>query len=234
MIRIRLMFELASGHRTAQPLMKQQKQNRGALPFLSQPIAILPAVPFQEAVPPKLPEIITQTVEDVLFSSEAKTIQHRPVDLRTAPAADRGPGVQQHFQQTPHALILDSDTWNPSRPLLHRQRDPSQEGKFFVHIQVLGLLAGEAVQDRVKLLLRLQQISQAFLELEILQIIRGDFIAQEGLAFFVLLHPGMFPIRPENMPPLLHLFHHRLQLAPDAITVSAPKEAPDSLAADAP
>ena len=137
--------------------------------------------------------------------------------------------MQQNFQQAPHPRVFDPNPGRARCAIPHRQRNTPQKRELLMHIQILRLMRGKTVEDCQKLRTRLAQVSQPFLQFEILQIVRRDLVAQISRAFLILFHPRVFPVSPKHMPAMLHLFHDRLQLALDPVPVSLPEESPDAL-----
>src|SRR5208283_588149 len=103
-----------------------------------------------------------------------------------------------------------------------------------MHVQVLGLVGGEAVQHFPQACAHLSQVGQALVQFEVAQVVGGDLVAQEGGVLFVLLDPGAFPVGAEDVLAVLDGFHDGLQLAVDAVAMAAPESAPDALAGHAP
>jgi hypothetical protein len=52
---------------------------------------------------------------------------------------------------------------------------------------------------------------ESFLQAEVAQVVGTEFVAQETGELLILLEEGMFPVRPENVMPVLDLIDHRGQ-----------------------
>ena len=98
-----------------------------------------------------------------------------------------------------------------------------------MHVQVFRLVRRKVVQHLKEPGAHLSQMGHSLGELEIPQIIGGDFVAQKGRVLLVLLDPGVFPIGPEHVLAVLDGFHDGLQFAIDPIAMSTAECSPDAL-----
>jgi len=103
---------------------------------------------------------------------------------------------------------VDFDAGVADRPYSNGQGDPLQERKVHRDIEALRLEGGEAVRDGLKALADGVQMVESFLQAEVAQVVGTEFVAQEARKLLVLLEERMFPVRPENVMPVLDLIDH--------------------------
>jgi len=79
-------------------------------------------------------------------------------------------------------------------------------------VQRLCLEAGEAIGDDVEPFAHGVEMIKPFLQAEVVQIVGTEFVAQIAGELFVLLEKCAFPVRPEDVMPVLDLIDHRGKL----------------------
>ena len=85
------------------------------------------------------------------------------MNLLGGPAADIAAAVQENFQQADDPRLVDFDAGIADRADGDGQGDSLQQRKVHVDVEPLGLEAGEAVRDGLKLLAHGIQMVQALL-----------------------------------------------------------------------
>ena len=94
------------------------------------------------------------------------------VDLPGGGAADGVAAVQENFHQADDPRVMDLDAGIADCAYGNGQGETLQQREVDVHIQRLGLKAGKAVGDDLKLLAHLVEVIQSLPEAEIIQIVR--------------------------------------------------------------
>jgi hypothetical protein len=94
------------------------------------------------------------------------------VDLLGGPAAHGGAPVQENLQQADDTDILDADAGVADCAPGDGEGESLQKWEVHVHIQRLGLKAGKATSDDLKLLAHIVKVIQPFPQSEVPQIIR--------------------------------------------------------------
>jgi len=130
------------------------------------------------------------------------------VNLFGRPAADSTAVMQKNLQKPDDPGIMDFDAGITSGTNVDGQRDPLQQGKVHMYIQALRLEAGEAVRDGLEPGADGIEMVESFLQAEVAQVVGTEFVAQEARKLLVLLEERMFPVRPENVMPVLDLIDH--------------------------
>src|ERR1700740_259045 len=82
-----------------------------------------------------------------------------------------------------------------------------------MRVQASGLEGGEAPGDAEELLAHLAQMVEPLPQAEVRQIIRADFVTQEGGEFLVLFDKGVLPVGTKDVMAMLDLFKRRVQVA---------------------
>jgi len=82
-----------------------------------------------------------------------------------------------------------------------------------VNVEALGLKTREPVGYLEELFAYRIQMAEAFLEAEVRQVVRADFITQERGELLVLLDECVLPVRPENVMAVLNLLQRSVELA---------------------
>jgi hypothetical protein len=70
-------------------------------------------------------------------------------------------------------------------------------------VEALRLETGEAVRDGLESFPHGVELIEPFFQAEVAQIVGTELVAQEAGELLVLLEERMFPVRPENVMPVL-------------------------------
>src|SRR5450759_37549 len=205
-------MEAAVGERSAETLVEEQEQKRDINAFGRQAVSVAAAIAFQQAVPFELAQIVAELVEAVGFRRKLERGDDYLVNLFGRPAAEGTAVMQEHLQKADDAGIVDFDAGVTDGADGDGQSDALQQRKVHMHVEALSLEAGEAVRDHLEPFADGIQMIESFLHAEVAQVIGTEFIAQETGELLVLLEERMFPIRPENVMPVLDLIDHRRKL----------------------
>jgi hypothetical protein len=94
-------------------------------------------------------------------------------------------------------------------------------------IEALRLEFGEAVRDDLELFANGIEVIESFLQAEIAQVVGAKFVAQKTGELFILLEEGVFPVRPENVMPVLDLIDHRREFSAQPLIQPDPEDLAD-------
>src|SRR5208337_902825 len=87
-----------------------------------------------------------------------------------------------------------------------------------MNVEALGLEAGEAISDDVEPFADGVEVIESFLQSEVVQVVGAELVAEETREFLILLQECVFPVRSENVMPVLDL----IDLG-DAVSGQAPQ-----------
>ena len=121
------------------------------------------------------------------------------MDLCGVPATDLGAAVEEDFQETDDARVMDLDARITDRADGNRQGEALQQREVDVHVEPLRLETSEAVDDGLEPLADRVEVVQSFPELKIRKIMGGYLVAQEDGEFFVLLENRVLEVGAEDM-----------------------------------
>ena len=209
--RVGFVMEAAVGERTTEALVEEQEQEGNIDAFTGEPVGVATAIALQQSMPFQLAQIVAELVEPVGFRGELERGDDCVVKLVRGPASDGAAVMQENLQQPDDPGVMDFDAGITNRAGGNGQSDLLQQGKVHMHIQALRLEAGETIRDGLKLLADGVEMIEPFLQAEVAQVVGAEFIAQETGELLVLLEERMFPVRPENVMPVLDLIDHRSQ-----------------------
>ena len=125
------------------------------------------------------------------------------VDLFGGPSADVSATVQEDFEETDDARIVDLDAGVANRADGDWDGEALQEREVDVDIEPLRLEAGEAAGDGLEPLADGIEMIQSLPELEISEIVGDQLVAQQGGELFVLFEEGVFEVGAEDMVTVL-------------------------------
>src|SRR5438094_8776341 len=96
---IRFVVEAAVGERSAEALVKEEKQEGDVNAFGGKPIGVTAAIALKQSVSFEFAQIIAELVESVLFRGELEGGENRLVNLFCGPAADGTAVMQEDFEK---------------------------------------------------------------------------------------------------------------------------------------
>src|SRR3954451_15416727 len=207
------MVEAAICKGPTQALVKEEKQKGHVNALGGEPIGVTTAIALNESVSFKFAQIVAELVESVLFRGELEGGENRLVNLLCSPAADGTAVMQEDLEKPDDPRVVDFDAGITDGGDIDGQSDPLQERKVHVDIEALRLEFREAVRDGLELFANGIEVIESFLQAEVAQVVGAEFVAQETGELFVLLEEGVFPVRPENMMPVLNLIDHRREFS---------------------
>ena len=137
------------------------------------------------------------------------------MDLLSRPAADVRAAVQEDVHEADDARLMDLDAGIAHRAFGDRQRDALQQWKVDVNVKPLGLVRGETAGDGLELLPDRLEITQAFLETKVPEVVGAELIAQEGCELLILLQERVLEVGAIDMVAVLDLLDDGGELAGD-------------------
>ena len=135
------------------------------------------------------------------------------MDLFGGPAAEGRTGMQENFQQTDDAGVVDLDSGIADRADGEGQGQALQQWKVNVHIEGLGLEGGKAVGNDLESGGHGVEMIEAFLETKVRQMVGTKFIAQVAGKLFVLFEKSVLPVGAEDVMAMFDLIENGGQLS---------------------
>ena len=103
-----------------------------------------------------------------------------------------------------------------------------------MNVEALGLEAGEAISDDLEPFADGVEMIESFLQSEVVQVVGAELIAQEARELLILLQECVFPVRSENVMPLLDLIDHCGQLSLQSLVQPDAEDLADAVGGQAP
>src|SRR5208337_1813292 len=141
------MMEAAVGERSAQPFMEEQEEQRDLDALCGEAVGVARAVALDQSVAPELAQVVAQLVQAIGALGEMEGCERSLVDLLGRPAADVSTAMQEDFEQTDDAHVVDFDAGIAHGADGDRQGDALQQREVGVNVEPLRLEAGEAAGD---------------------------------------------------------------------------------------
>lgn len=135
------------------------------------------------------------------------------MDVGGPPSVQLCAAVEQYLHQSHHPGIVDLDAGDFGFAGHRRQSHPLQQGKVDVHVEGLGLEAGESVRNGDELLAQALQVLQPFVEAEVFPPVDTDLNPQEGAELFIPATHRILAIDAQHVMAMVELFEHAVQLA---------------------
>ena len=165
------MMEAAVGERSAQPFMEEQEEQRDVDAFCGEAVGVARAVALDQSVAPELAQVVAQLVQAIGALGEMEGCEGSLVDLLGRPAADVSTAMQEDFEQTDGAHVVDLDAGIAHGDDGDRQGDALQQREVGVNVEPLRLEAGEAAGDGLEGVANRFETVQAFLETEVGEVV---------------------------------------------------------------
>ena len=137
-------MEAAVGERAAEPFMEEEEEQGDLHTFRGEAVGVSGSIPLQQAVAFEFAQVVAQLVETVAFVREVEGGEDGVVDLFGGPSAEASATVQEDFEETDDARIVDLDAGVADRADGDWQGEALQEREVDVDIEPLRLKAGEA------------------------------------------------------------------------------------------
>src|SRR6516165_5033248 len=99
-------------------------------------------------MPFELAQVVAQLVEAVGLLGEIEGSEEGVVDLAGGPAADLRTAMQEDLEQADDARLVDLEAGIAHRADRDRIGEALQQREIDMHVEPLGLEAGEAIGDR--------------------------------------------------------------------------------------
>src|SRR6516162_2966677 len=161
----------------------------------------------------ELAQVVAQLVETVGVVREVEGGEDGMVDVLGGPAAEVGAAMQEDFEETDEAGIVDFDAGITHGTDGDRPGEALEQRKVDVDVEPLGLETGKPGGDGLEALADGVEMIQSFLEMEIGEVVGDQLVAQEGGELFVLLEEGVFEVGAEDVMAVLDAIDHGGELA---------------------
>src|SRR5437764_7487317 len=125
------------------------------------------------------------------------------MDLLGGRAADMSAAMQEDFEQTDNAGVVDLDAGIAHRADGDRQGEALQKRKVDMDIEPLRLEAGKAIGDGLEALADGIEVVQSLFEAEVGEVVGDQLVAQEGRELFVLFEEGVLEVGAEDVMAVL-------------------------------
>ena len=135
----------------------------------------------------ELAQVVAELVEAVGTLGQLEAGKNGRVDLLCRPAAEMSAAMQEDFEQTDDAGLVDLDAGITNRPNGDWQGQALEQGEVDMDIKPLRLEAGKAGGDGLEALAHHLEMLQPLLEAEIGEVVGDQLVAQKGGELFVLL-----------------------------------------------
>src|SRR5208337_2000191 len=103
-----------------------------------------------------------------------------------------------------------------------------------MNVEALGLEAGEAISDDVEPFADGVEVIESFLQSEVVQVVGAELVAEETREFLILLQECVFPVRSENVMPVLDLIDHGGKLSLQSLVQPDAEDLADAVSGQAP
>src|SRR6516165_10043874 len=161
----------------------------------------------------ELAQVVAQLVETVGVVGEVEGGEDGMVDLLGGPAAEVSAAMQEDFEEADEAGIVDFDAGVAHGADGDRQGEALEQRKVDVDVEPLRLEIGKTRGEGLEALADGVEMIQSLLEMEIGEVVRDEFVAQEGGEFFVLLEERVFEVGAEDVVAVLDAIDDGRQLA---------------------
>src|SRR5215469_9200903 len=121
------MMEEAVGQGTAEPFVKQDKEEGHAGAFVGQAIGIAMTITFDQTMALHLAQVVAELVEAVVMVGEMEAGQNSLMNLDGRPPGDLCSAVKENFHQANHARVVNFDTRKMSGADLPRKRQALEQ-----------------------------------------------------------------------------------------------------------
>ena len=156
------------------------------------------------------------------------------MDLPGRPAADLRTAMQEDLEQADDARLVDLEAGITHRADSDRLGEALQQREIDMHVEPLGLAAGEAIRDRLEGGPHGIEMVEPFPQAEVGEIVGDQFVAQKGQELLILFEEAALEVGAENMMAVLDLVDDRGQLAMHPATDPLAEDRGDFVSAEPP
>ena len=137
-------------------------------------------VALDETVAFELAQVVAQLAEAVGLLGEIEGSKDGVMDVAGGPAADLRTAVEEDLEQADDARLVDLEAGITHRADRDRAREALQQREIDMHVEPLGLEAGEAVGDRLEGGAHgVEMIIEPLPQTEVSEVVRDQFVAQK-------------------------------------------------------
>lgn len=221
--------EQSAGERTGDAFVEQDEQRADFASAFGEVVAIGAPLALDQAVGFEFAHVVAQLGRAVCLRGQVVAVEDEAEQIARGETAGLDAGVQQRFHEPAHARIVDFDAGHGGSALLDGLGQFGEQVVIDVDIERGGLGVGEAVQHAAESLADGAELDERLFQGEVLEVVRTDFLAQEGSQFLVLLDEGVFEVGAQHGEAMLQVFQARLQFAPVAARQARPEDARDDI-----
>src|SRR5208337_727237 len=178
-----------------------------------EPVGVARAVALDQAMSLELAQVVAQLVETIGLLREVEGVEDGLMHLPGRPAADLRTAMQEDLEQADDARLVDLEAGITHRADRDRMGEALQQREIDMHVEPLGLQAGEAIGDRLEGGPHGIEMVEPLAQAEVGEIVGDQLVAQEGREFLVLLQEGALEVGAEDMMAVLDLVDDGGQLA---------------------
>src|SRR5208337_201627 len=212
-LRVRPVMEAAVGEGAAQALVEEEEE-QGDLDALGrEPVGVARAVALDQAVSLELAQVVAELVQTVGLLREVEGVEDGLMDLPGRPAADLRTAMQEDLEQADDARLVDLEAGITHRADRDRMGEALQQREIDMHVEPLGLEAGEAIRDRLEGGPHGIEMVEPLAQAEVGEIVGDQFVAQKGQELLILFEEAALEVGAEDMMAVLDLVDDRGQLA---------------------
>src|SRR5271166_892815 len=182
----------------------------------------------------ELAQVVAQLVETIGLLREVEGVEDGLMHLPGRPAADLRTAMQEDFEQADDPRLVDLEAGITHRADRDRMGEALQQREIDMHVEPLGLEAGEAIGDRLEGGPHGVEMVEPLKQAEVGEIVGDQLVAQEGREFLVLLQEGALEVGAEDMMAVLDLVDDRGQFAAHAAIEPRAEDRSDLIGAEPP
>ena len=142
----------------------------------------------------ELAQVVAQLVEAVGLLGEIEGSEEGVVDLLGRPAADLRTAMQEDLEQADDARLVDLEAGLTHRADRDRMGEALQQREIDMHVEPLGLEAGEAVGDRLEGGAHGVEMVEPLKQAEVGEIVGDQFVAQKGQELLILFEEAALEV----------------------------------------
>src|SRR6516162_1354422 len=147
----------------------------------------------------ELAQVVAQRGEAVGLLGEIEGSKDGVMELAGGPAADLRTAVEEDLEQADDARLVDLEAGITHRADRDRMGEALQQREIDMHVEPLGLEAGEAIGDRLERGPHGIEMVEPLEQAEVGEIVGDQFVAQKGQEFLILFEETALEVGAEDM-----------------------------------
>src|SRR5208337_1284097 len=164
-----------------------------------EPVGVARAVALDQAVSLELAQVVAELVQAVGVLREVEGVEDGLMDLPGRPAADLRTAMQEDLEQADDARLVDLEAGITHRADRDRIGEALQQREIDMHVEPLGLQAGEAIRDRLEGGPHGIEMVEPLAQAEVGEIVGDQFVAQKGPQLLILFEEAALEVGAEDM-----------------------------------